>query len=811
MSSLSMDVRFGLRVLAKRPLPTVLAIVALALGIGANTAIFSVVHAQLLRALPYPDSERLVMVWNTYPHIDLGKASVSVPDYFDRRAGVDAFEESALFDWRSFNLRHGPGPAQRELGVATTSSLFATLGVAPAQGSVWSETEDVEGGAAVAVIGHRLWQRLGSDPALVGKDLRIDGTPHRVLGVMPEGFGFPGDDVQIWTPLQISETMRSDERRGHESWSMVARLRADLGVGPGLERAQQQIDAIHAANFERFPEVQEFWRTSGFGGVVVPLREEEVGDLRSRLLLLQAVVALVLLIACANVANLLLARLGTRRRELAVRTALGAERHQLARQILTESAVLALAGGALGLLVGRGGLELLQRFGLAEGAEGVGLDPAVLAFTCLLALVTALAFGLFPVVASWRTAPAAVMRSEGRGASDGHAAVRPRHLLVVAEVALATMLLAGAGLLVRSFLALENEDPGFTTESVLTAQVSLPTQSYPDAESIAGFYRRAIDEVEALPGVRAVGLSNSVPFGSWSSSGSYDIEGREWGPGGSPAHSFRRAVNGQYFDALGIELLRGRVFDETEERPVAVIDRLLADKYFVDEDPIGRRLLIGGRDASPFEIVGVVETIKERALDEPAVKETIYVPYHQIGRPAMAFLVAADIDAESLTGPVREAIARVDPEQAVFTITTLSQRVDGALAPHRSATHLLVAFAALAAILAAVGLYGVLAVSVARRVRELGTRVALGAEPGDILGMVLRQGLSLAGAGAVVGIAGSLALGRFVASQLFEISPQDPATLGAAVAMLLLVAVVACLHPAWRATRISPLEALREE
>ncbi len=809
------DLRIGLRMLLRSPAVTTLTVLTLALGIGANTAIFSVIHGVLLAELPYPESERLVQVWNKYPLMDLPQASVSIPDYFDRREGVEAFEESALYNYRSFNLT-GEGPPERLIGVHTTATLFPLLKTQAWLGTAFSEEEDQPGRDNVVVLSYALWQsRFGGDRSLVGRDIRLNGEPHRVLGVMGEGFAFPNPRVRLWKPFAPTPEQRSDDARGHEFSSMVARL----APGASIEQAQSQIDAIHERNRERFPEVREFWESSGFGGMVIDYREELFGSRRPMLLLLQAVVGLVLLIACANVANLLLARLNGRRKELAVRTAMGAGRLALARQLLVESLLLGLLGGAAGIAVGALGLKLLSRFGIDPAAGTIAtvqLNLPVLGATLVLALLTGVVFGLFPIVSLWRLQPNAILKEGGDRGSSSRG--RTRHFLVIAEMAMALMLLVGAGLLIRTFVALQDEDPGFSHENVVTAQVRLPNAKYGDDDpKIVLFYEQALERIRALPGVKSAGVITAAPFSGSSSSGSYSIEGYEPGAGEAAPHALVRVVDEDYFETLEISVLTGRGFEssdalvEGDGDGVVVVDRTLVEKYWPESDPIGQRLRRGGPDSSAYRIVGVVEPVKVSTLERPITKETIYFPYRQNLRRGMTFVVKAELLPTAFAGPLRDAILEVDPELPLYNVNTLEAELAASLTTQRVSMILVVTFGLLAVVLASIGIYGVLSFSVGQRIREIGTRVALGAAPRQILQLIVGQGMAWTLIGLVTGVVASLVLGRFLEAMLFGVTSWDPATFLAVGPLLAAVSFLACYRPARRATRIDPLEALREE
>ncbi len=830
--SLTRDLRIGLRMLGRKPAFTALAVLTLALGIGANSAIFSVVEGVLLAPLPGASADRLVQVWNKYPLMNLPQASVSIPDYLDRRAGVEAFEESALYNLRSFNLV-SDGPPARVLGMRATASLFPLLQVTPPLGRAFTEEEDSPGQENVVVLSHGLWQqRFGGDLSIVGQTVRLNGEPHQVLGVMPEGFAFTSPDVQLWKPFAWTPEQAADESRGNEFSRMLARL----APGATREQAQRQIDAIHAANLERFPEVREFWQSSGFGGMVIDYREQLFGELKPYLLLLQAVVASVLLIACANVANLLLTRLSARQKELAIRSALGAGRWRMARQLLVESLLLAVIAGAAGVWLGFAGIRLLGWLGVdaSAGVVDVALDGGVLLFTLALSLATGVLFSLFPIFSLWRADPNEVLKEGGgRGGSTGRAAALPRNFLVVAEVAAALVLLIGAGLMVRTMNALQDEDPGFNQENVLTARVNLPDAKYEDDAEAVAFYDRVLERLRALPGVTSAGLISNAPFSGSSSSGSYLIEGYEPAAGESDPHSFRRVVDEDYFATLDVALQQGRLFtrqDHADAEPVVIIDRLLVDKYFAGDVPpegdqrgtvpsqgdqrgtaLGRRLGRGGPDGPRWKVIGVVESIKIRDLEQPITKETIYFPFRQQPYRRMTFVVKTAVDPLTLSQPLRDAILEADPELPAYNLVTLEQQLKDSLQTRRVSMVLLVAFGALAAVLAAIGIYGVLAFSIAQRFREIGTRVALGASPRQILTMVLGQGMTLTAAGVAIGVGVALALGRFLASMLFGVPAWDPVTFAAVCVLLLAVSFLACYRPARRATRVDPIEALRDE
>lgn len=818
--TITRDISTGFRSLLRRPSITVLAILTLAIGIGANTAIFSVINGLLIKPLPYSEPQQLVQVWNTYALTALKRASVSIPDYLDRSQDVDAFSDTALYQYQSINLVEN-GPPERIIGVQSTATAFPLLGIEAWRGRVFNDSEDDLGNESVVVLSYELFMnRFGGDEAIIGRDIRLNDEPHRVIGIMPESFSWPHRRAKLWRPFAWTAEQASDDRRGYESFSMIARL----APGATVTQAQQQIDAIHATNAERFPERATFWKNSGFGGVVVPYQEELFGELRPTLVLLQVAVVLVLLIACANVANLLLTQLGSRKKELAVRSALGANRLRLARQLIVESVLLALIGGVVGIWLGFVGTDLLSWMGVDAAGRGVhvSVDGTVLSFAVLLALLTGIVFGLFPVISLWRTNPNDVIKEAGsRGTTGGKRANLPRNILVVAEVAMAVVLLIGAGLLLRSFIQLLEEDPGFEREGILMARVSLPEARYAEDQQVVAFWDQALERIREIPGVSSAGVITQTPFSGGASSGSYDVEGYELAEGEAMPHAQFRVVDKDYFKTMQIEMLRGRGFSEQDHADspgVAVIDRLLAEKYFGDENPIGKRVGDDNEDDPGnslwLTVVGMVETIKFNDLEKPVPEETIYVHYRQpLGgaERGMSFVVRTDIAPEGVTGALRDAINEIDPALPMYNITSMEEQLSESLQTQRVSMSLVVMFGVVAVVLAAIGIYGVLAVSIGQRIREMGMRMALGASTGDILRLVMSQGMLLTAIGAAIGVVAALALGRYLNAQLFEVQPWDPATVVSVPLILGAIAMLACYRPAHRATRIDPMDALREE
>jgi len=809
------DLRYALRQLAKTPGFTAVAILTLALCIGANSAIFSVVHAILLKPYPWPGADRLVYVYNTYPRMGLTYAGTSIPDYLDRRTGVSGFADSAMFTTQSFNLA-GAAEPERIVGLRATPSLFTTLQTGAALGRVFTDEEAQPGREKVVVLSHTLWKnRFGADPAIVGKTIRLNTEPYTVLGVMPEWFYFPQPRVQAWVPFAFTPVQRSDDERGNEYSTAIARLKP----GATLAAVQRDLDAIQAHNVTRLPDQAPFWKSSGFGGRTVGFLDRNVENIRGMLWLVQAGVAAALLIGCANVASLLLARAVARERELAIRAALGAGRARLVRLLLTESLVLWLAGGALGLVVALWGVGALGSLGLSTlpRAFGVELDFTVFAFTLLCALAAGVVFGALPAWSASRGDAAAALKEAGTRTTAGRRTQRLRAALVVIEIALAVMLLSTAGLLVKSFARLQEQSPGFAPAGVVTARLDLPAAKYNKPEKIVAFHDATVAALRALPGVTEAGLTSLLPFTGNNSQGSYSSPEIQLPPGAPAPHAQVRDVDVGYFRALGLTLLRGRWFATTDTagtQHVAVIDRLLAERYWPGQDPLGKHLSRNFGSTDPkdlWTIVGVVAPVKVENLEENVSKETIYFPFAQQPDLDLYLTVKTAGDPSALAAGVRAAVHSADPEQPIYDFKTMAQRMDDTAQPRRAPMVLLSLFSGVALLLAALGVYGVLAFSVTQRTAEFGIRLALGATARDIAALVLRQGSLLVVTGIAAGLAGYLALSRIVAQLLYGVSAADPVTLALAPLVLALVALVASLLPARRATKVDPMTALRAE
>jgi putative ABC transport system permease protein len=802
------DIRYALRSLRKQPVFTLVAVLTLTLGIGGNTAIFSLLYQLLLRPLPYPDAERLVFVWNTYPLMNLPQASVSIPDYIDRKTQAPAVEDATLFTGIPFGLAEG-GQAEQVRGLAVTPSFFTTLQRQPFLGRGFNEDEAKPEADNYAILTYALWNsRFAADRGIVGRDIRLNGEPYRVVGVLPADFELPSRDVAVLVPFSFTPQQMSDQGRGNEFSSMIARLKP----GATTELLNGQMKVIVDRNSDRLPQSQAFWQTSGFGGFAVPIRERLVGDVRTPLYVLQVGVLVVLLIACANVANLLLMRATGRYRELAIRTTLGAGQWRLVRQLLTEGVVLSTFGAIGGLILGMIGVRALIAMSSRQipGMADTSLHPAVFAFTMVLAIVTGIVFGVVPAIAVIRGNTSALLKDDSSRGSASRGTGLTRAALVVVETALALMLLISAGLLIKSFARLQDVDPGFSTANVLTAQMSLPSARYPDVNARRAFWVRLLEKASAIPGVTQAGFTSNVPFNGSVSSGSYSIVGYTPGQGEPQPHGRQEIVGGNYFKAMQIPLREGRLFSEgdtADSPPVVVVDQYLANKYFADRSALNQQIRRGN---TTFTIVGVVGTINSIDLGQPVTKERLYYPITQQARPSAALVLKTNLDPQTLVAQVRSAVQSIDPEQPIADVRTMDQWVMRSLEIRRTPMMLLALFGVVALLLSAIGIYGVLAFGVAQRVREFGIRQALGADQRSILSLVLKQGLRTIGIGLVLGLAGAAALTRLLQSQLFAVSAYDVSIFTIVTLLLLAVALLACYIPARRATEVDPMVALRD-
>jgi putative ABC transport system permease protein len=808
MDAVRQDLRYAGRMLLKAPGFSLVVIVVLALGIGASTAIFSVVHAVLLRPLPYDDPDRLVLIRETLRDRFGG---VTAPNFVDWREQNQVFAEMAARQRATFTLT-GRDQPERVSGARVTHRYFPMLGVAPVLGRSFLPEEDRPGAPPVALLSEALWRsRFAADTGVVGGAIRLDGRAHTVVGIAPAGVEIPGGVEELWVPLSIGPDDLA--ATGSHTLSVVARLK------PGVELEQARSDMKSIA---RRLEAVRPHSNQGWSVDVSPLHERVVAGARTGLVLLLAAVAFVVLIACANVANLLLARAGQRRQEMAVRAAIGASRLRLVRQLLVESVLLGVLGGAAGLLVaywGTDGLVALLPSGLPRASQ-VRIDGWVLGFALALSMAAGVLFGLAPALhtSSSRGALTESLRQAGRVSGPG--AERLKGLLMVAEVALALLLLVGAGLLGRSYLRLQGVEPGIDPENVLALQLALPASRYGEPEQVSRFYGDLLEKVAALPGVDAAAATSHLPLGAGGFNLAVFVEGAAPAPPSGVPTAYYRAVTANYFQALGVRLLRGRPFGERDRLGaprVAIVNATMARLIWPGQEPLGRRFTLDDNETAPIEVVGVASDVHHFGLDREPQAE-LHVPYLQATgtywswtNRSLTLVVRGSTPAPALAAAVRRAVASVDKDLPVYGIRTMSEVLAASVVARRASTTLLGLFAAAALLLASVGLYGVVSYSVGRRTHELGLRMALGARAGDVQRLVLARGLRLALLGLAVGFAGALALSRLLSDLVFGISTLDPATLAAVGGLLLAVSLLACYLPARRATRIDPAAALRFE
>ena len=809
LADLGQDLRFGLRTLIKNPGFTVVAVIALALGIGANSAIFSVVNAILLRPLPYKSPNQLVVIWENATHLGFPKDTPSPANFLDWRGQSTLFEGMAAFAERSFNLT-GVGEPERLDGRRVSANLFDVLGVKPIIGRTFVSQED-QPGTKVVLLNESLWKRrFGGDPGVIGRAVNLNGQPYTIVGVLPHTVHLPTSGNwrdQVWVPLAFpSEEAAS---RSAHYLEVIARMKP----GVTLPKAQAEMDTIAARLAQQYPETN-----TRIGAVVRPLHEEIVGKMKSPLLILLGAVAFVLLIACANVANLLLARAAVRQKEIALRLALGANRMRLTKQLLVESVLLSLVGGLVGLGLAYFGLNLLTRFIPTNVAQPdtISIDAKVLLFTLAVAVVTGLIFGLVPATQASHFNLNETLKEGGRDSGAGARGKRLRNSLVIAEVAISFILLVGAGLLINSFIHLRNLDPGFRADHLLALNVDLSEVKYPDTQRRTTFFVEVTRRVRTLPGVQSVAVAGNLPLTVNGDSTFIAVEGILDPPVDQWPDVIYRTVGPGYFATMGIPLVRGRDLndqDTLDTTPIVVISEKTAKHYWPNENPIGKRLKPGATtNTTPWRtVIGVVKDVRQNDfIAEP--KMQMYFSYRQVkDLVANALVVRTSVDPLSLGTSVRNAIWSVDKDQTVANIDSMEHIVAGAVARQRFSMLLLAIFAGLALVLAAVGIYGVMSYSVAQQTREIGIRIALGAQRRDVLSMTVKEGLKLVGVGLLIGLTSAFVLTRVMESLLFGISATDPITFGIICVVLLMVAALASYIPALRATTVDPMVALRAQ
>ena len=813
MNTLLADLRFGVRMLLKSPTVTIVAIVALMLGIGANTAIFSVVHAVLLRSFPYGNADQLVLVWEKRQGGRTDQNVINLGNFSDWKAQNQVFSDMAVFFDRSVNLS-GDGEPEEVPTQYATNNLFSVLGTNPILGRTFAEDDGKNGLAkpSAAVISYALWQRrYGGDKQIVGRKIVLNNLPVAVIGVMPANFGWhiqrgtqASKPADIWLPFQITSDLQV--RRGRFA-SCVARMKP----GVTIDQAKREMETIAARLSQQYPDFNATWSTN-----VVPLRTQFTGEIRRPLLIVLGAVGFVLLIACANVANLLLARASARRKEIAVRAGLGASRWRIARQLLTESVLLSLVGGALGVLVawwGTKALAALSPPALIE-LQHVNVNLPVLGFTLGLSLLTGIVFGLAPALEAIRFDLQDSLKEGGKNVGGTARTAYLRNAFVVMQVALALVLLVGAGLLVRSLNRLQSVDPGFNPQNLLTVRVTLPLDKYGADPDAINFFQQAMTQMRALPGVVSVGAINTAPFTGLYSGTNVEIVGAPVLPPGQELKTGVCVTDANYFQTMQIPLLRGRMYTQqetVEPRHVVVVNETFVKQNLGGQDPLGTRLLIYMKDEpDPTEIIGVVADNKHLGLDQ-VVEPMAYWPHAELVFSGMTMIVRTSGDPAALTPAVRGIIHNLDPQQPIGEISTMESLLSVSVARARFSAWLLTVFSIVALVMAAVGIYGVMSYTVLQRTHEIGVRMALGAQRADVLKLVLTKGVVLGAIGVVVGLAASFAVTRLLASLLFEVTATDTFTFAAVPVGLFVITLLACYVPARRATKVDPLKALRYE
>jgi putative ABC transport system permease protein len=808
------DVRQALRPLHRGRAASVTSVIVLALGIGASTALYTVLDSVLMEPLPYPNAERIMSVDVRFTGIGNpdDRAQMSPPEFMDLRRFEDSFSATSAYVSVGYNVRVGELP-ERISGAAATPEFFEVLGMTPQLGRAFAAEEGEPGNDNVVVLGHAMWQRaFGADPGVIGRSINVNGNPSTVIGVMPEGFDFPAG-AQVWAPLVFSNEQLSPRFRGFHYLRVLGRLRSEIGI----DQARTDMERIAAQIIESAPEYEyvEF----NFAVLLRPLLEDFVGDVRPALTLLAGAVALVLLIACANVANLMLIRATGRAREIGVRTALGATRQRLIRQLLAESLLLAAVAAAMGLGIASFMVKLIADLGgrAFPRLEAVGVDFSVLGFTALVAVATALAFGIVPALQASQLTTYDSLKEGVRSLGSGRARQRLRRAFVTGQIAISLALLCGAGLLIKSFVKLQEIDPGFRPEGVVTMKVDLPPERYRDADSIRAFVDDLIRRIDARPGVQYVGATTALPLTNMGFSGTITVDSNAVSFEATTPEADLRMVTPDYFEAMGTELVVGRFFAESDRdasQPVAIIDETLARTYWPNESPIGQRVRRGAGQATqerPWRtVVGVVRHTRNRTLEAPS-RVQMYQPFAQAPQPAMGIAIRAEIDPAALANDIQRAVAAIDPDQPIYDVRPMSTLVADSVSRRELVLLLMASLASIALALAAVGVYGVVSYTVALRSNEIAVRFAMGATRRNVIGMVIGQSLRVIGLGVLVGLAAALLLTQLMSAQLFDVAPTDIPNLAVMSISLMAVALVASAVPAIRASRIAPAAALREE
>jgi putative ABC transport system permease protein len=812
MRGLTQDVRFGIRSFLRTPVATVVALTALTIGIGANSAIFNVINAILIRPLPYRDPANLYVIWSNKLDKGMRKELVSPADFRDFAGQNQLFDRIGGFRIQSAVLTGGELPERVQVA-RVSPAIFQILDGRAMYGRWFAPDEDQPSKNSVVILSDGIWRRrFGGNPGILGRSLNLDRKSYTIVGIAPAGFRLVDNASDVWIPYTPGPQELAPEQRGYRSLMVLAHLR------PGVTRQRAQIEMQAAANriADAYPSTN-----AGYSVDLIPLREQVVGDIRPTLWTLFGAVTFVLLIACANVANLLLARAGAREKEMAVRTSLGASPGRIVRQLLTESVLLALIGGLLGLALAYWATSVLVKLAPLDLARGQEIAPdwRVLAFTLCVSTFTGLVFGLAPALASARSDLNSILKTSGRGSTGHRSRSRTRDLLVVSEVASSVALLIGAGLLIRSFSRLQDVNPGFRADHVLTLQLSLSDSRYPGIK-VGRFYQQLVERVRALPGVQFAGVCQYLPLSGRDVSLNFQIEGQPSANGADQPRAKLRTASPDYFKALGIPLLRGRFFnasDDAQTPKVVIVNQLAAERYWPHQDPIGKRILSGADTNEWSTIIGVVGNVKHAGLDADTSPETYY-HYRQIPpevmnyfEGTMALVIRTASDPVLMTSAVRGQIQQLDADLPVFNVRPMQEVVEGSIAQSRFRAVLLGGFAGLAVWLAALGLYGVMAYSVTQRSNELGVRAALGASPADILKLIAGHGIQLAAAGIGIGLVIAFAGTRLISGLLFGVGPFDPLAFGGACMTILAVALIASVAPAWRAAKVSPVIALRHE